>query len=69
MAKRKYVRWGEKEVAYECTNKKCKWQGDIGEWVQKNTDPEFPSSTSSTCPKCGNDEFYGLLHKPAKADA
>ena len=55
-------------LGYECTNKKCKWQGLNTEWVQKNTDPEYPSSTTATCPKCGNAEFYGLLEVPAKAD-
>lgn len=64
MTKRKYVKIGENAVAYECTNPKCKWQGSDKEWVQKNIDPEFPSTTSSTCPNCGNDEFYGLLNVP-----
>jgi len=58
MAKRKYVISGETPVAYECTKRKCKWQG---------TDEEKSSRLVSSiereyvCPKCGNPEFYGLL--------
>ena len=68
MSKRKYVRMGENAAAYQCTNKDCNWQGLDKEWVQKNTDPEYPSTTTSTCPKCGNDEFYGLLEHAAQAE-
>ena len=60
MAKRKYTRFNEKSVRYECTKRSCKWQGTDKEWVQKRTDPEY-QTTEATCPKCGNNEFYGLL--------
>jgi hypothetical protein len=56
--KRKYTRFGETPVRYECTNKKCKWQGTDDEKarVQKSQ-----SIQEHVCPKCNNPEFYGLL--------
>ena len=68
MRERKYTRMNDVALAYECTNKKCKWQGLNTEWVQKHNDPEYPSSTESCCPNCGNNEFYGLLELPTKAE-
>lgn len=59
MAKRKYCRMGEKAVAYECTKQKCKWQGTDEEKGRKRIN-EY--RTEHVCPKCGNAEFYGLLH-------
>ena len=60
MAQRKYARFGEKEVAYECTKRKCKWQGMDEDKAQKRTDPEY-LIFELVCPNCGNNEFYGLL--------
>jgi cytochrome c-type biogenesis protein CcmH/NrfF len=58
MAKRKYTRWGEKAVRNECTKSKCKWQGTDEE---KNRNRLNDYQEELVCPKCGNNEFYGLL--------
>lgn len=60
MAKRKYTRFGETATQYECTKRKCKWQGTDEEKLNKRTDPVYQIFTL-VCPNCGNDEFYGLL--------
>lgn len=57
-AKRKYARNFEKVTRYECTRRKCKWQGTEKEKAEKRID-EF--MTELVCPKCGNNEFFGLL--------
>ena len=59
MAKeRKYTKMGESPVRYECTKKKCKWQGTM----EEKDDKQVSSIESvKVCPNCGNDEFYGLL--------
>lgn len=58
MGKRKYTRMGESPASYECTKRKCKWQGKDEEKATK-----FISNiqTELVCPNCGNAEFYGLL--------
>ena len=56
--KRKYARFGEKAVRYECTKQKCKWQGTDKE---KDTIPVSSIESYLGCPKCGNEVFYGLL--------
>lgn len=61
MAKRKYTRFGETAVAYECCNRKCKWQGFHEEKVNKYRDNGY---SDLVCPKCGKEEFYGLLSEP-----
>jgi len=58
MTNRKYARFGEKPVRYECTNKKCKWQGTIDEKEKVKRNEGY---TDYVCPKCMNDEFYGLI--------
>jgi hypothetical protein len=58
MSKRKYTKWGEEPVRYECTKRKCKWQGKDEEKARK---PKDEYMTEHVCPKCGNNEFYGLL--------
>ena len=65
MAKRKYTRFGEEPAAYECSNKKCKWQGSDAEKIPVQFDD---IETRLCCRKCHNDEFYGLLTIPFKAD-
>ncbi|KOY84266.1 hypothetical protein AD998_21930 [bacterium 336/3] len=57
-AKRKYTKIGETPLRYQCSNKKCKWQGKMEEKSEKRID-DF--TTEYFCPKCGNNEFYGLL--------
>lgn len=60
MGKRKYTKWGEEAKAYECTNRKCKWQG-----VDKDkADKKDGIWTHHVCPECENPEFYGLLEIP-----
>lgn len=66
MAKRKYTRIGEDPVAYECCNRKCKWQGTADE---KGTNYQGDGYSESICPKCCGNEFYGLLDAPVQADA
>lgn len=58
MPKRKYARLGENVSKYECTNKKCKWQGSMDETKQKRVDEIMKELI---CPKCGNNQFYGLM--------
>lgn len=56
--KRKYARWGEPSEKYECTKRKCKWQGKDEEKLRKKIDDYL---TEHVCHKCGNNEFYRLL--------
>lgn len=65
MAKRKYIRMGEIAVAYQCTNKKCKWEGLSSEKKLSKPDDEYGMRTH-LCPNCGKDEFYGLLELPER---
>ncbi|EHO13826.1 hypothetical protein [Myroides odoratimimus] len=60
MAKRKYTRGNETPKAYKCTKKNCGWEGDQSEWVEVPR-PAEPYMRDLTCPKCGNNEFRGLL--------
>lgn len=59
MARRKYTRMGEVPAAFECTNAKCKWEGDED---GKDLKPINEHQKAHVCPNCGNDEFYGLLY-------
>jgi hypothetical protein len=58
MAKIKYTRHGEKPQAYQCTNRKCKWQGKDDE---KLTAKVNEIMDELVCPSCGKNEFFGLL--------
>lgn len=58
MARRKYTRFGEKSQGDECTNKNCKWQGLDKDKARRKIDD---SMDEHVCPRCGNNEFYGLL--------
>lgn len=58
MAKRKYTKMGETPSAYECTKKACKWQGTDDEKSRKEIEK---GCLEYVCPKCGNNEFYGLI--------
>jgi len=59
MEKRKYTRMDEEAVAYECTKRKCKWQGTE---CEKAIRPYATGGGEHVCPNCGNAEFYGLLY-------
>lgn len=61
MPRRKYTRGKEEPKGWECCNKKCKWQGQDEDKGERKVDS---SHTVIICPKCGKDEFYGLLEKP-----
>lgn len=58
MRKRKYTRSGEKPSKFQCTNKKCKWEGTQEE---KAIHPLPNGWEEYVCPKCKNNEFYGLI--------
>ena len=58
MAKRKYTKWGETPTKYECTKRKCKWQGTDQEKNSKQTDKSY---FELVCPSCENNEFYGFI--------
>lgn len=58
MAKRKYCRFGDTPSKYECTNRKCKWQGTDKEKENKEIESSY---WELICPKCGKNEFYGLI--------
>ena len=66
MAKRKFSRMGETPKAYQCCNQKCKWEGTDKEKVEKETRINGLKAFDLTCPKCGCNEFYGLLDIPEK---
>jgi len=57
MAKRKYTRAGETPTKFQCTKRKCKWEGTEKEKGKKQ-DGDW---RVSVCPNCGNEEFYGIL--------
>lgn len=57
--KRKYAKFGEQAVRLECSNRNCKWQGTYEEQIYKQ---RSKSVKDAVCPKCGNNEFYGLLY-------
>jgi len=60
MPKRKFCKSGEKPSKYRCSKQKCKWEGTLEEQKQvKRKDDN--SITDYICPKCGNDDFYGLI--------
>jgi hypothetical protein len=61
MAKRKYTRMRETAKAYECTKIKCKWQGMDDEKSRRRINKY---QEVYIFPKCGNDEFYGLIDFP-----
>ena len=60
--KRKYARMSDPRenisTITECCKTKCKWQGTDEMKTKKEKD--F-SHSELVCPKCGNNEFYGLL--------
>jgi hypothetical protein len=59
MTKRKYARMSDKNITrYECTKKKCKWQGTDDEKARIQIDSV---TQEHVCPECMNNEFYGLL--------
>ena len=53
----KYTTNGETPKKYECTKRKCKWQGTDEEKGSQYLDNGF---TELICPKCCSNEFYGL---------
>jgi hypothetical protein len=65
MGKRKFVKNGEKPVAYQCCRRTCKWEGLFSE---KLIIPKPNDAIMSiyVCPKCGHDTFYGLVEVPIK---
>lgn len=62
MAKRKYARFGESFDKFECSNKKCRWQGNDEEKVTAPS-KEHKGFEELQCPQCGNNEFLGLLNQ------
>ena len=64
MAKRKFTKHGEDPKAYQCTKQKCKWEGTD---EQKESKRINMYQEEMICPKCGNNEFYGLLEIPTQA--
>lgn len=61
MAKRKYAKMSDPmpdNPKYECTKRKCKWQGTYKEKADKEIEP---GHSEKICPNCGNNEFYTLL--------
>lgn len=57
MAKRKFTKNGETPTKFQCTKRKCKWEGTEAQKGRKQ-DGDW---TVYVCPKCGNEEFYGIL--------
>lgn len=63
--KRKYARMSDENITnYECSKKKCKWQGTD---EQKGRKEISYCESELVCPECGNNEFYGLLEAPTQA--
>lgn len=48
---------GETPSKFQCTNKKCKWEGTEDDKAKKQHDGWLVS----VCPECKNEEFYGLI--------
>jgi len=63
MAKRKFTRKGETPKAYRCCNMKCKWEGLDEDKIEKETTFLGLKAFDLVCPKCKNNEFYGLLER------
>ena len=60
MANRKYARTSDTNITrYECSKKKCKWQGTLDE--QSKVRNKDGWGEDYVCPKCGNPEFLGLI--------
>ena len=61
MGKRKFTKMHEDPKGYECCKRNCKWQGqDKGKIHKKISKVHY----ELICPKCGNNEFYGLIDNP-----
>jgi len=58
MANRKFTKNGETPTKFQCAKRKCKWEGKENEKGRKQ-DGDW---TIYVCPRCGNEEFYGLLY-------
>ena len=62
--KRKYARMSDKNITmFECCKNKCKWQGTDEQKERKSINHK---KSLLVCPKCGNDQFYGLLTQESK---
>jgi predicted RNA-binding Zn-ribbon protein involved in translation (DUF1610 family) len=61
--KRKYTKSGENPIAYKCTKQKCGWEGIMEE---KELIDINAIMSEYVCPKCGNNEFRGLLQLPMR---
>jgi predicted RNA-binding Zn-ribbon protein involved in translation (DUF1610 family) len=60
MAKRKFCKAGETATKYRCSKQKCKWEGTLEEQKKLVREDDI-LITDYVCPKCGNNDFYGLL--------
>ena len=60
MGKLKYTRMGQTPQSFKCC--KCKWEGNEEDKENVLIDPEY-GITEHRCPKCGHNEFYGLIEK------
>jgi len=63
MTKKKYKTFSDpmpENPVYQCSKKKCKWQGKSNEKIEL-PHPEYSEGTTLCCPKCHNNEFYILL--------
>ena len=58
----KYTNEHSNAKAWECCNKKCKWQGLESEKATIEDD----GFLKNVCPKCGEESLYGLREVPAK---
>lgn len=61
--KRKYTKAGESCLGFKCTKNNCNWEG-LDE--ERSTVKKDDMWEEFVCPKCGNNEFYGLIEKPKK---
>lgn len=59
---KKYTNSHSTAKAWECCNKKCKWQGLESEKATIEED----AVSKLVCPTCGEESFYGLLEEPVK---
>ena len=51
---------GQTPQSFKCC--KCKWEGNEEDKENVLIDPEY-GITEHRCPKCGHNEFYGLIEK------
>lgn len=56
--KKRLAKFGENPSEFKCAKQRCKWTGTLSEQYDKKIDDGY---FEKVCPKCGNNEFYGII--------